>query len=231
MGHVARLGRLVVVTALLGAVCACGTGGPATEGVAGAAGDAQPSGSPTGSPGAGQGATTSEALQPLLVDATRLPDGFRESTGQAAPGYRMTLCGVDLEPRPPAETATRRFARSGVGPFVEQRVRRYGDDSQAEVLVAMRQALRSCGETSATDPASGASTTMRVRPLQLRQFADDSVAWHQEAVDRPVPTDVVLMRRGRTVVLVTSYTLGRVGDVGVVEQAATAAEALLRDAE
>lgn len=164
-------------------------------------------------------------LRGLLITADSLPADFRASTGESR-AYRFTLCGVDLEPTAPVATSSARFAQSEIGPFVEQRVRRYADDSQREVISAMRAALTTCTTTVATDPADPQSrTTFTMRSLDLRQFGEDSVAWRQQVDgDRPIPTDVVLMRKGRTVVLVTSYTFGRDTDPQTIVDAATAAE-------
>lgn len=187
-----------------------------------ACGDA--SGGTTATGANGPGPSSGPPLPSLLIQASDLPPDFRPSTGESA-GYRFTLCGVDLEPTPATEQASARFATNEVGPFVEQRVRRYPDDSQAHVIDAMTAALRTCTTTTATDPsAPGRDTTFTVSPLDLPRFADQSVAWHQVAASSPqVPTDVVLMRQGRTIVLVTSYTFGRATDPDAVLAAARAA--------
>ncbi len=181
-----------------------------------------------GSAAPGQQPSPTTDLRGLLISAASLPARFRASTGES-PAYRFTLCGVDLEPTAPVSSSSTRFARSEIGPFVEQRVRRYPDDSQRDVIAALRAALPTCASTRATDPASpGTATPFVVRTLALRQFGEDSIAWHQEVDgERPVPTDVVLMRKGRTIVLVTSYTFEAATDPQTILDAAAAAEAPL----
>lgn len=190
-------------------------------------------GSTTSSAGAGAqdhppATTTPGGTHAQLISADVLPGGFRDSTG-VSPGYRLTLCGVDLEPTPAVDHSAARFAVSEIGPFVEQRVRRYPDDSQERVLTAMASALRTCTTSVAEDPAHpGQRTTFAITPLDVGRYADQSVAWHQEPTSGPhVPTDVVLMRRGRTIALVTSYTLGKVTDPAAIRAAAAAAESRL----
>jgi hypothetical protein len=177
-----------------------------------------PSGGPAGAP-----TPSAVPLDSLLLDPSALPAGFRPSSGQST-GYRFTLCGVDLEPTPAVEQVSARFARSEIGPFVEQRVRRYPDDSQRDVIEAMRTALATCTTTQATEPGGTHGTALTVSRLELPTFAEQSVAWHQVSTSSPqVPTDVVLMRRDRTIVLVTSYTFERTTDPGTVLAAARAA--------
>jgi hypothetical protein len=205
-----------VALVLVGGLVACGsTTAPAAGGADGA-----PSRSTPGTGG----------VRAQLISAGDLPDGFRDSAG-ASPGYRLTLCGVDLEPTPVLDEAAARFAVSEIGPFVEQRVRRYPDDSQERVLTALAAALRTCTSTVAKDPSRPTQrTTLAISPLDVGDYGDQSVAWHQEPTSGPhVPTDVVLMRRGRTIALVTSYTFGRGLDLAAVRAAAAAAESQLAE--
>jgi hypothetical protein len=198
---------------LLGGVAACGDATPP-----GAAGSSEPT----------RSTAAAGSLRTRLMSADVLPEGFRDSDG-AAPGYRLTLCGVDLEPTPAVEQVATRFAVSEIGPFVEQRVRRYPDDSQERVLSALASAVRTCTSTVAHDPSRpGRRATLAITPLDVGAYADQSVAWHQEPTSGAhVPTDVVLMRHGRTIALVTSYTVGRSTDPAAIRAAAAAAASLL----
>jgi hypothetical protein len=70
---------------------------------------------------------------------------------------------------------------------------------------------------------------MSVEPLALPQLGEESVAWRQTPdTELPVTTDVVLIRSGRTVVLVTSYALKTAPPPATAEQVATAAADRLR---
>lgn len=201
---------VLVLPAVAGSLALAGCG-------VGQAGDAS-------APGGGASGTADPAsAQRVLLEPADLPKGFAASGGQSA-SYRQRVCGVDIEPGKPVQTASARFSQGPLGPFVEQRVRVYADDSAAGVVRALRTALASC--TSYQLPASGAApaVTMAVRPLQLAQLGDESVAWRQvPQTDLPITTDVVLIRSGRTVVLVTSYALKQAPPAATVEQAATAA--------
>lgn len=212
--HPTRAVATAVALVLLGGLVACGsTTAPAAGGDTGAQSRSTPG---------------TDGVKAQLISADALPDGFRDSTG-AAPGYRLTLCGVDLEPTPASDQAAARFAVSEIGPFVEQRVRRYPDDSQERVLTALAAALRACTSTVVQDPSRPTQrTSLSISPLDVGDYADQSVAWHQEPTSGPhVPTDVVLMRRGRTIALVTSYTFGRSPEPGAIRAAAAAAESRL----
>lgn len=175
--------------------------------------------------GVAPGATGSRgpSAQQVLMRPEDLPDGFAPSAGQSE-AYRQTVCGVDIEPSKPVQTASARFSQGPLGPFVEQRVRVYDDDSAAGVVQALRAALASCTSYQLPASASAPAVTMAVRPLNLPQLGDESVAWRQvPQTDLPITTDVVLIRSGRTVVLVTSYAVKEAPPEATVEQAATAA--------
>ncbi|GAA4348371.1 hypothetical protein [Angustibacter luteus] len=181
--------------------------------------------SDAGSPGTP--GSTARSANALLVGADDLPAGFAASAGQAST-YRQQVCGVDLEPTKPVQTASARFSQGPLGPFVEQRVRVYDDDSATDVLADLREALKTCGSYDL--PASGSSAAVRVavQPLDVPQLGDESVAWRQAPdTQLPITTDVVLIRSGRTVALVTSYALKQAPDAATATQAATAAADLL----
>lgn len=159
----------------------------------------------------------------LLVSAQDLPAGFADSGGQDE-NYRQSVCGVDLEPSKPVDTASARFSQGPVGPFVEQRVRIYADDSAAAVLKRLRTALASCSRYSLPASGTAPAVTFAVQPLALPRLGEDSVAWRQvPQTDLPITTDVVLIRTGRTVVLVTSYAIKEAPSEQTVQQAAQAA--------
>jgi hypothetical protein len=163
----------------------------------------------------------------VLVSAADLPEGFADSAGQSA-GYRQRVCGVDLEPSQPVQTASRRFSQGPLGPFVEQRVRVYDDDSAAAVMTALRAALASCDRYELPATGTAPAVELAVQPLNLPSLGEESVAWRQvPRTDLPITTDVVMIRSGRTVVLITSYALKHAPPQQTVEQAAAAAAARL----
>lgn len=199
-----------VVPVLVGSLLVVGCGVESSGDTAAPGGNASGTAGPT-------------SAQRVLLSPADLPKGFATSGGQSA-AYRQQVCGVDIEPSKPVQTASARFSQGPLGPFVEQRVRVYGDDSAAGVVQALRAALASC--TSYQLPASGTApaATVAVTPLDLPQLGDESVAWRQvPQTDLPITTDVVMIRSGRTVVLLTSYALKQAPPEATVEQAATAA--------
>ncbi|KQX66010.1 hypothetical protein [Angustibacter sp. Root456] len=169
------------------------------------------------------GVTGSRPAQALLVAASDLPEGFRDSGGQS-PGYAQQVCGVDLEPSPPVQTADARFSQGPLGPFVEQRVRVYDDDSAAAMMARLRRALAACDHYDLTASATAPAASIDVEPLRLPALGEESLAWRQTPrTSLPVTTDVVLIRTGRTVVLVTSYALKQAPDGDTARVAAQAA--------
>lgn len=182
---------------------------------AGSAGTAAPGSTPVATP----------AASSLLVRAQDLPSGFRDSGGQDG-GYRQTVCGVDIEPVPPVDSASARFSEGPLGPFVEQRVRVYAGDT--DVVSRVRAALEGCTKYSLPATASGPAAVLDVQRLDVPPLGDESVAWSQTArTDVPITTDVVMIRSGNTVALVTSYALKTPPDPDVVMRAAQAVAARL----
>ncbi|MGN6299603.1 MAG: hypothetical protein ACTHN8_00735 [Angustibacter sp.] len=169
------------------------------------------------------GVTGPRPAQALLVSASDLPDGFRDSGGQS-PGYAQQVCGVDIEPTAPVRTADARFSQGPLGPFVEQRVRVYADDSATAMMARLRRALATCDHYDLPASATAPAARIDVRPLSLPTFGEESLAWRQTPrTTLPVTTDVVLIRSGRTVVLVTSYALKQAPDDDTARVAAQAA--------
>lgn len=204
MAVLSRVLRVAITLAAAVAVCAaCGVEPGAVD------------------PGGPRGARPS--ARALLVDAADLPEGFADSGGQS-PGYAQQVCGVDIEPSAPEQTASARFSKGPLGPFVEQRVRVYRDDSAVQVLHRLRQALATCDHYDLNATATAPAARFSVEPLTLPTLGEDSVAWRQTSrTSLPITTDVVLIRSGRTVVLLTSYALKQAPDADTIARAARAA--------
>lgn len=160
----------------------------------------------------------------LLVSAGVLPDGWHDSNSQGI-DYRTTVCGVDIEPVSPARATSIRFSEGPVGPFLEQHVRIYDEeDVAAEVIDALRSALRDCEGYVATGTASDSpEARFAVEPLTVPGAPADSVAWRQVSQgDVPITADVLLLRRGPAAVLLMSYALRATPDAAVLAGAAAA---------
>lgn len=143
------------------------------------------------------------------VTVEQLPAGWRTSNARGD-GYRTTFCGVDMEPTAPVDTASYRFAKGPVGPFLEQHIRSYAGNTAAEVMGEIQTALPKCREFEAVGGEGQPSVRFSVQPLNLSPAASgpDVVAWRQEPADGTgVMSDVVLTRRGTTAVLLVAYSL------------------------
>ena len=142
------------------------------------------------------------------VPVEQLPAGWRTSN-PGGDGYRTTFCGVDLEPAAPVDSAHYRYAKSPVGPFLEQHVRSYTQNTAAEVIGAIQTALPGCREFEAAGDADYPAVRFTAEPLDLPAASGpDTVAWHQKAADGSgVASDVVLTRRGTTAVALVAYGL------------------------
>ena len=159
----------------------------------------------------------------FLITADDLPDGWRDSNSQGI-DYRVTVCGVDLEPTDPVRATSIRFSQGAVGPFLEQHVRVYDTDVASGVVQKLQAALPGCDSYEATGTAEGSPTaSFTVEPLVVPDAPADSVAWRQTSQgDIPITSDQLLVRRGDAAVLLVSYALKATPDPAVLEQAALA---------
>lgn len=162
----------------------------------------------------------------LLITAGALPEGWSDSNSQGT-DYRVTVCGVDLEPTPPTEATSVRFSRSPVGPFLEQHVRVHEDSATVQDVVdRLDEALRDCTEYEATSGADGDNhhtARFEVEPLTVEGAPDDSVAWRQTSQgDVPITSDLLLVPRGTSAVMLMSYALRDTPEPDVLSQAVAA---------
>lgn len=166
---------------------------------------------------------TTVSTSEFLITAADLPEGWRDSNSQGV-DYRVTVCGVDIEPQPPVRATSIRFSQGSVGPFLEQHVRVYGQDVASGVIAGLRDALPGCRSYEATGTAEGSPTaTFTVEPLTVAGAPEDSVAWRQTSQgDVAITSDQLLVRRGDVAVLLVSYALKAIPDPAVLEQAARA---------
>jgi hypothetical protein len=172
---------------------------------------------------AGAAAEDTVRTSDFLIGAGDLPDGWRDSNSQGI-DYRVTVCGVDLEPRDPVRATSIRFSQGAVGPFLEQHVRVYDQDVVSGVIDGLRQALPGCRSYEATGTAEGSPTaSFTVEPLEVEGAPADSVSWRQTSQgDVQITSDQLLVRRGDVAVLLVSYALKAIPDPAVLAQAAQA---------
>lgn len=158
-----------------------------------------------------------------LIDSGVLPKGWRDSNSQGV-DYRVTVCGVDLEPEPPAFATSARFSEGPVGPFLEQHVRVYRQDVVSGVIAKLKKALPGCsGYTAKGTSADSPTAKFTVEPLTVKGAPAQSVAWRQTSQgELPITSDLVLVQRGDSGVLLMSYAIRKAPDPTVLEAAVAA---------
>lgn len=115
---------------------------------------------------------------PLLLSENFLPAAWSITTPRDSGGFRMTICGVDIEPAEPIDAAAKRWQQTPTGPFLEQHVRVYDNSTARDVLAALKAAIPGCRQYTATDAKGGASS-FAVSPLTLRSADRNTIQWRQ----------------------------------------------------
>ena len=171
------------------------------------------------------GRTSEPSARPAdyLIDSGVLPEGWRDSNSQGV-DYRVTVCGVDLEPEPPAFATSARFSQGPVGPFLEQHVRVYRQDVVSGVIAQLRKALPGCSDYTARGTSADSPTArFTVEPLTVDGAPEQSVAWRQNSQgELPITSDLLLVQRGESGVLLMSYAIRKAPDPAVLEAAVAA---------
>lgn len=159
----------------------------------------------------------------FLITSEALPAGWGDSNSQGL-DYRLTVCGVDLEPETPARASSLRFSEGPFGPFLEQHVRVYRSDVMADVLTDLRTALADCtGYTARGTRPDSPEARFSVEPLTVKGAPADSAAWRQTSQgDLPITADVLVVRSGDSAVTLMSYALRDTPDPSVLVRAAAA---------
>lgn len=167
------------------------------------------------------------SAKPLLVPTSALPSGWTATQARDTRGYRMSVCGVDIEPNQPVDGAQQNWSASIDGPHLEQHVRVYADDTATTVTDALREKIPGCTTYTAED-ADGGRSTFAVEKLPLAGVPSGTVAWRQR-VRTPVfgpaesatgaatasPTvqtvevvqDIAVKRTGSAVILLNTYAV------------------------
>lgn len=124
--------------------------------------------------------------RPLILGAKAVPAGWQDSTPRETGGYRMTICGVDLEPNAPLDGAQARWQYSPSGPFLEQHVRVYSGGTARAVVGALAAAIPRCTQYTSTDGRT--SATYRVEKLSVPGADSGFVTWRQRlTLPEPAP--------------------------------------------
>ena len=168
-------------------------------------------------------ASSTVSTADYLISSEALPRGWGDSNSQGV-DYRVSVCGVDLEPTPPVRATSIRFSEGPLGPFLEQHVRVYDSDVTSGVIDRLREALPGCSSYTVTGTGPDKPTArFTVEPLTVDGAPADSVAWRQTSHGKlPVTSDFLLVRRGDAAVMLMSYAIRRDPDPRVLEQAAAA---------
>lgn len=174
-------------------------------------------------PANGQDPAEEMQISDLLISTRDLPEGWGDSNSQGV-DYRVTVCGVDLEPAAPVKAISVRFSRGPLGPFLEQHVRVYDDDVASGVVEQLQEALPDCTEYEAEgNRPNGPTARFDVEPLTVAGAPSGSVAWRQTSKgELPITSDLLLVPRGKATVTLMSYALRDTPDPRVLEQALAA---------
>lgn len=159
----------------------------------------------------------------FLITSEALPAGWGDSNSQGL-DYRLSVCGVDLEPETPARASSLRFSEGPFGPFLEQHVRVYRTDVIADVLTDLRTALTDCtGYTARGTRPDSPAARFSVEPLTVKGAPADSAAWRQTSQgDLPITADVLVTRTGDSAITLMSYALRDTPDPAVLARAVAA---------
>lgn len=133
----------------------------------------------------------------MLLPEGSLGEGWRLSD-PPQPGFRLTVCGVDIEPEKPLGVALRRFAKTGIGPFVVQHVEAHREGLADDVVTKVRAALPSCTSfSSGGESPQSPEETFIIDDVDFGEVPDDAVIWRMTSQgERKVTQDVALVARG-----------------------------------
>jgi hypothetical protein len=106
------------------------------------------------------------------------------------------------------------------GPFLQQYVRSYADDSAERVITGLTEALPGCTSYVATGTKETKSATFQVEPLSLDSVGPEVVSWRQTSESSPgLTTDLAFVRRDQIMIVFLSYSLREKPDPPVLERA------------
>jgi hypothetical protein len=165
--------------------------------------------------------TSAPVVRPedYLIKVEDLPQDWRLSN-DAQGGYRTQVCGVDVEPSPPAADASARFSMGPFGPFVQQYVRSYADDTAERVITGLSESLPGCTAYVGTGTKGTKSARFLIKPLELDGAGPEVITWRQTPESDPgLTTDLAFFRRGNTMIVFLSYALRVQPDPAVLGQA------------
>lgn len=212
--------RTAVLIAGIVTLTACGTqseDGPDSSPTGTSSAATSPS---QASAGAGRASSPQdERVHALTLSAQDLPEGWRNSS-QPDPSFRMTICGVDIEPTGPLAEDRLRFSQTGIGPFLYEYVRVYEDTAQAaDVAKALAAAFPTCPTTTFPNSA-GDQLSFTIEQLQVADLPSGAVAWRmfQTGGQGPIQ-DCVLLPAGDALVFLQSVAVSGDPDAEVLSTA------------
>jgi hypothetical protein len=164
-------------------------------------------------------ATPDVRPEDYLIKVDDLPKDWRLSN-DAQGGYRTQVCGVDVEPSPPAADASVRFSMGPFGPFVQQYVRSYADDTAERVITDLSESVPGCTDYVATGTKGTKSARFLIKPLELDDVGPEVISWRQTPESDPgLTTDLAFFRRGGTMIVFLSYSIRAEPDPAVLAKA------------
>ncbi|SNV19618.1 Uncharacterised protein [Dermatophilus congolensis] len=176
-----------------------------------------------------------------MLGESFLPVGWNVTIPRDSGGYRMNICGVDIEPHPPVDTTAKRWQQTPTGPWIEQHIRTYEGNTATNIITALKTRITDCQRYTATD-TNGGSSTYTVSGLTLRSADPDTVTWRQQLVPPPPATttptspaatpspsnsptphqltqDVAMTKIGNTTVMLISYAVDQTPSVPLLDAA------------
>jgi hypothetical protein len=194
-------------------VSSAATAGPAA-GTTTAPGASTRAGRPTGkapSVPAAARLPTSADLRAALLSTADLAGFSRDTTNEDPGGSTANCPALDDDFSGGASgTAEALFKKADTGPFVRERLRQLSVDAAARAVSAIAGLPRACAAFTGTTPALG-TVRFTVNALAVPQFGDGAaglrITMRPEAVSVVVYENVVVVRRGGTIILITHVDL------------------------
>lgn len=209
--------RAAAVVALLGVMSMAACGDEQSP-------KSPPAAPPVSATGSATAAADDQALEARAKSRFLPDDAFAKPwrlSQPPQPGFRLTVCGVDIEPEEPRGSARRRFAQSSVGPFLSQYVQAHRDGLADEVVTKLKAALPSCTtfETKGESPSSPVSK-FTIDKANFAPVPDNAVVWRMTSQgEHKITQDLALVADGEFLIGFVSIAAGNPPDATVITQA------------
>jgi hypothetical protein len=163
-------------------------------------------------------ATSPGDLQAALLTEADMPAGFRiaEDPDTAAPSGGCPPLDADHETRASARAEVL-FKGSDFGPYIRERLLRFSDGDAQKLVDMIKSAIDTCRSFAISDETVG-SIDFSVAPLDIdsvgEAIAAVRVTGHVAAADLSIFQELVAVRQGRVVIMITQINAGSI-DTGL----------------